>query len=318
MLAILLVCNGINSVVGVLQVYDPTTWLPKEFSAQVQAGRNSLNIMMYRGPTGRLIARPPGLFDTPGAVCGPGSVAALLGLIFFLEPIAAWKRLVALAFSAAGMAAIYLSHVRAMAVIVVGTMVMYALMLGMQKQRAKMTKFITLGVGLGIAAFFLAVFLGGVSVQDRFFSLFQGDPRDLYYKARGFQVETAFSKLLVDYPYGSGLARWGMITNYFDVPLSRRLWAEVQPPAWILDGGILLLAFYGLALASTAVWELKMVRRLIDPEDRRWAAAIVAANFGTLAMVFTFVPFASQIGVQFWFLEGVLHGAMASRMSRWD
>src|SRR5439155_19046265 len=122
------------------------------------------------------------------------------------EPSAAWKRLVALAFSAAGMAAIYLSHVRAMAVIVVGMMVMYALMLGMQKQRAKMTKFITLGVGLGIAAFFLAVFLGGVSVQDRFFSLFQGDPRDLYYKARGFQVETAFSKLLVDYPYGSGLA----------------------------------------------------------------------------------------------------------------
>ena len=88
--------------------------------------------------------------------------------------------------------------------------------------------------------------------------------------------------------------------------------------AWILDGGILLLAFYGLALVSTAIWELKMVRRLIDPEDRRWAAAIVAANFGTLAMVFTFVPFASQIGVQFWFLEGVLHGAMASRMSRWD
>jgi hypothetical protein len=123
-LAILLVCNGINSVVGVLQVYDPQTWLPKEFSASVVAGRNSLNIMMYKGPTGRLIARPPGLFDTPGAVCGPGSVAALLGLVFFLEPIAGWKRLVALALSAAGMAAIYLSHVRATAVIVVGMFVM--------------------------------------------------------------------------------------------------------------------------------------------------------------------------------------------------
>ena len=99
---------------------------------------------------------------------------------------------------------------------------------------------------------------------------------------------------------------------------SRRLWAEVQPPAWILDGGIFLFGWYVMALIFTAVWELKIVRRLRDPEDRRWAAVIVAANFGTLAMVFTFVPFASQVGIQFWFLEGVLHGAMASRMSRWD
>jgi hypothetical protein len=191
-------------------------------------------------------------------------------------------------------------------------------MLGMQSQRAKMTRFVTLGVTLGVGAFFLAVFLGGVSVQERFASLFEGDPRSLYYSARGFQVENALSKQLVDYPLGAGLARWGVMTNYFDVPVSRRLWAEVQPPAWILDGGLFLLGSYALALLATAIWELKIVRRLSDPEDRRWAAAIVAANFGTLAMVFTFVPFASQIGVQFWFLEGVLHGAMASRMSRWD
>jgi hypothetical protein len=32
----------------------------------------------YIGPNGEAIVRPPGLFDTPGAVCGAGTIAALL------------------------------------------------------------------------------------------------------------------------------------------------------------------------------------------------------------------------------------------------
>ena len=31
-LALLLVCNGINSIVGVLQVYNPDQWMPRELS----------------------------------------------------------------------------------------------------------------------------------------------------------------------------------------------------------------------------------------------------------------------------------------------
>jgi hypothetical protein len=31
----------------------------------------------------------------------------------------------------------------------------------------------------------------------------------------------------------------------------------------------------------------------------------------------TFVPFNTQIGLQFWFLEGLLHGAMAYKLDRW-
>ena len=58
--------------------------------------------------------------------------------------------------------------------------------------------------------------------------------------------------------------------------------------------------------------------RLPDPDDRLWAAAVVAANVGTLALVFTFVPFATQIGMQFWFLEGLLHGAMTMKLPQWQ
>ena len=118
-LAILLVCNGINSVVGVLQVYDPATWMPKEFSSSVS--RLQIEISTYIGPNGRRIVRPPGLFDTPGAVCGAGAVAALLGLIFGVEKrVGWWRRLIALGLSFAGMAAIYLTHVRSSLIVSVG------------------------------------------------------------------------------------------------------------------------------------------------------------------------------------------------------
>jgi hypothetical protein len=70
---------------------------------------------------------------------------------------------------------------------------------------------------------------------------------------------------------------------------------------------------YGLALTVTAVFDLKFVRTLANRQDRLWASAVVAANFGTLALVFSFVPFATAAGMQFWFLEGALHGAMANR-----
>jgi hypothetical protein len=45
-------------------------------------------------------------------------------------------------------------------------------------------------------------------------------------------------------------------------------------------------------------------------------AAIVAANLGTMAMVFSFVPFGTQMGLQFWFLEGVLHGAVVGHLGK--
>jgi hypothetical protein len=107
-----------------------------------------------------------------------------------------------------------------------------------------------------------------------------------------------------------------MMRSYFGDPAkldSTELFAEVQPNAWILDGGIFLLLAYCLALIATAMYDLKLLRTLADREDRLWAAAVIAANFGTIALVFSFVPFGTAAGMQFWFLEGALHGAMAKR-----
>jgi hypothetical protein len=315
-LAILLICNGINSVVGVLQVYDPPRWMPAEFSSSVS--RLQIDISTYIGPNGRRIIRPPGLFDTPGAVCGAGAVAALLGLIFGVEKrLGWWKRLVALGMSFAGMAAIYLSHVRSSLIVTLGTMSAYMVMLALQKQKQRLVGFLGLAGGMLLLALSFATVLGGNSVQERFMSVFQSDPREFYYQSRGQQVESALTDLVTTYPLGAGLARWGMIASYFKVPPSKYLYAEVQPAAWILDGGVPLLALYGLALVSTLLWGLKLVRRLPDPTDRLWASAVVAANIGTLVLVLTFVPFNTQVGLQFWFLEGLLHGSMAYKLYQW-
>jgi hypothetical protein len=314
-LLLLLICNGINSIVGVMQVYDPARWMP-ELSANFTQNRDVLAASSYVGPGGRLIIRPPGLFDTPGAVCGAGTVAALFGLIICLEPLAVWKRALALAMAVAGISAIYLSHVRVSFVVTLGMMATYVLMLTVQKQTKRLTGFSMLAVGMVVGGLSIATFLGGTSISERFSTLVEGDPRTLYYQSRGISIEYGFSYLLSEYPLGAGLARWGMMRSYFGDPGkldSTEMFAEVQPNAWILDGGIFLLAMYGIALIVTATYDLKLLRTLADREDRLWAAAVIAANFGTIALVFSFVPFGTAAGLQFWFLEGALHGAMAKR-----
>jgi hypothetical protein len=318
-LAILLVCNGINSIVGVLQVYDPARWMPTELSFAFTPGSFGYAAASYVGPNGRVIIRPPGLFDTPGAVCGPGTIAALLGLIFALEPLAWWKRGVALILSLAGVSAIYLSHVRTNLVIAVAMMAAYVVMLAINGRRQRLMTFGIAAAGILAVGLTAATTLGGDSIQQRFSTLLSDDPRSLYFASRGQQVQFGFERLAVDHPFGAGLGRWGLMRGYFgDVGNldSSELWAEVQPNAWIIDGGFLLLGLYTLALLATVAYEVRLVRTLWNSDDRLCAAAVAAVNVGTLALIFTFVPFTTQVGLQFWFLEGALHGAMHRRAQR--
>src|SRR5262249_30563979 len=165
---LLLVCNGINSMVGVLQVYNPERWMPRELSTIYSGSNDFLMAASYLGPNGRLIVRPPGLFDTPGAVCSAGTIAALFGLILALQPMAMWKRAVALLMAIAGVSAIYLSHVRVSLVVTVGMMATYVVMLTAQKQTRRAASFTALSVGLVLGGLSLATILGGESISQRF------------------------------------------------------------------------------------------------------------------------------------------------------
>ena len=313
-LVLLLVCNGINSVVGVLQVYDPARFMPSQLSLSLS--RTALAASTFVGPNGRPMMRPPGLFDTPGAVCGPGTVAALLGLVFAVESFAWWKRAAALFLSLAGISAIYLSHVRASLVVTIGMMAVYAAFLVLQNQKARLTVFSSLCVGIIFVGLAGSTIIGGEGIRERFSTLLGDDPQKLYFESRGNQLQTGFTELASEYPFGAGLARWGMMHGYFADRSnldSTEIWAEVQPSVWLLDGGLVLLSAYSLALLVTVWKEWKTTMGLASRNDRLWAATVAAVNVGTLALVFSFVPFVTQVGLQYWFLEGALYGAMIGR-----
>jgi hypothetical protein len=311
LIALLLVCNGVNAAVGVLQVYDPGRWMPAEMSRIVTESAYGLGTVTYRGPNGELIVRPPGLFDNPGAVAGPGMYAALLGLVFAISAIPAWQRLAALAASFAGVAAIYLSQVRVSLVMTVLMFAAYVLLLSLQNRHARASLFAGVAGGLVVATFSFALILGGESIAQRTMTLLADDPVTLYSSSRGSQLVYAFDEVLERYPLGAGLGRWGMIASYFGggaTPDGAVLWAEIQVAAWAIDGGIVLLLLYASVLALTLITEARAALHHPDAKVRACAAVVLAANFGTTALIFSFTPFVTQIGLQFWFLAGALHG----------
>jgi hypothetical protein len=308
LLALILVCSGVNSVVGVLQVYDPATWMPPEFSHVLTDGAYGLGTMTYVGPDGLMIIRPPGLFDTPGAVAGPGMFAALLGAVFGLSALPLWQRAGSFALAAAGVVAIFLSQVRVSLVVLVLMALAYVLVLLRQQRPGKAATFGLLAAGVLSSAFSLAVALGGKSVSDRVFSLFAQDPFEVYYVARGVQLDYTMTELLFQYPFGAGLGRWGMAAGYFAMGTVTGIWAEIQFTGWMIDGGLAMIVFYVGAIVVSARQQYLLSGYGAHPRVAACAAVVFAANLGIAVMTLSFTPFVTQIGIQYWFLAGALHG----------
>jgi hypothetical protein len=307
---ILLLCSGANAIVGVLQVYDPGRWLPAEFSRIVTATESGLGAVTYIGAQGQHIVRPPGLFDTPGAVAGPAMFAALLGLVFAVSAIPVWKRALSLAVAGAGLAAIYLSQVRVSLVATVMMMAIYTVVAMRQGRAVRATQFGILAGGVVVVALSLAVALGGAAITDRVNSLFASDPFSVYQGARGTQLTYTFFELLFQYPLGAGLGRWGMASAYFgsSSPTSAGIWAEIQFTGWMIDGGVLMIVVYLGALATTTITQWRIAQATQYPRLAICAAVILAAGLGPAIMIISFTPFVAQIGIQYWFLAGALHG----------
>jgi hypothetical protein len=315
LMALLLACNGINAFVGVLQVYDPARWMPQEMSRLVTESAFGLGAVTYRGPSG-LIVRPPGLFDNPGAVAGPGMYAALLGLVFATSASSLWRRALALGASFAGVAAIYLSQVRVSLVVLAIMLGAYVVVLTLQKRLRRASIVAAIAVSLLVATFTFAVSLGGESIVERTMTLFAQDPLSLYSASRGGQLVYAFDDLLATYPLGGGLGRWGMIAGYFGSGSQPSVWAEIQVAGWAIDGGmpLLLLGIAAPVISLASIWRLALSDA--NAKVRACAAIIFAANLGTAALIFSFTPFVTQIGVQFWFLTGALHGIAGQAAAR--
>ena len=184
----------------------------------------------------------------------------------------------------AGVVVIFLSHVRSSLVMVAGCAVVYSIILvGQGRLRTAFTLALLMAV-CGFYSLLYAESLGGQSIIDRFATLVEDDPSKVYEKsARMGMVVGAFDTLLVEHPLGAGLGRWGMMRIYFgnennyDSP---SIWAEVQFQAWVLDGGIVLLSLYLIALAVAVQRVVRMCLFHQSSKLRQWAAVIVMLSAG--------------------------------------
>ena len=66
-LTILWLLNGASVVVGILQVRDPATWMPAEFTSVLFKKRSAIEAYQYKAGDGSMAIRPPGLGDNPTA-----------------------------------------------------------------------------------------------------------------------------------------------------------------------------------------------------------------------------------------------------------
>jgi len=76
---------------------------------------------------------------------------------------------------------------------------------------------------------------------------------------------------------------------------------------WAIDGGIPLVLLSVGALLVTLHSEWRLAFSDPNPKVRACAGIILAVNLGTAALIFSFTPFVTQIGLQFWFLAGAVH-----------
>jgi len=188
----------------------------------------------------------------------------------------------------------------------------------LQERKARAMVFGGVAAAIVVATFLFALMLGGESIAERTFTLFAQDPVTLYSGSRGGQLSYTFGEILQKYPLGAGLGRWGMIAVYFGsgaAPGVEPMWVEIQVAGWAIDGGVVLLLLSVGALVVTLATEARIARTDRDARIRACAAVVLAANLGTAALIFTFTPFVTQIGLQFWFLAGALHGIVAARAS---
>jgi hypothetical protein len=135
----------------------------------------------------------------------------------------------------------------------------------------------------------------------------------LYSASRGGQLVYTFDDLLNSYPLGAGLGRWGMIQGYFGSGHERPLWAEIQVAGWAIDGGFPLVIVSVAALVVALLADRKLALFDADAKVRACAGVVLAANIGTAALIFSFTPFVTQIGLQFWFLAGAAQGIATPR-----
>ena len=78
--------------------------------------------------------------------------------------------------------------------------------------------------------------------------------------------------------------------------------------AWVLDGGVVLMTLYLVALIAAIRRLMRSSLSHSSLQLRQWGAVIIMLSAGPIASLFSYCPFYSQLGMQFWLLIGAFEG----------
>jgi hypothetical protein len=312
LLILVFAMNALSAGLGVLQVYYPDRFMPSEFnSLGLQMNQYYLDGLSYIGSDGRMIIRPPGLTDQPGAAATAGAFTAIIGLGLLLRRRNPVQIAGIMGAVAVGFAAIYLSQVRSTLLATIGAAALVSLVALRRGRFAGAGWVLLTGGAVVVASFLWAASVGGTSVTDRFVSLQGSGAIEAYRSDRGVFVSQTIGELLDQYPLGAGVGRWGMMNTYFGNQGEYRsapIYVEIQLTGWLLDGGLLMWLLYGGA-TLLSMWAAFTISGARDPLLSEVAIIALGVNAYILVLVMGAPVFNTQMGILFWTLAGALHGA---------
>jgi len=314
-LALLFLFNAASAGVGVLQVAFPGRFQPAMSTAIEGMGESYVRSLQFETAGGTRIFRPFGLTDVPGGAATGAFYAVLLGTGFLISARRGLVQVLSVGGIFVGIVSLYLCQVRSLALMLGVCLLAVVLVLTLKGRLLRLTKLLAVVGGLAMLGLGWAITVGGDSVTARWSRLFESDAGSVYYSNRGYFLEGTFEYFLPKYPLGAGSGRYGMANAYFgdnSDPARSSLWVEIQWTAWVLDGGVVVMVLYPLAVLLTALWAFRLA---LQREDRSefwlWGGIIFAYDLGALALTFSYPFFMSQAGMEFWLLNAALFGAFA-------
>jgi hypothetical protein len=309
LMTILLVCNGISAILGLGQVFRPTTFNPPVIPGVTDMVEDA-SALVYSDQYGNKIIRPCGLGDTPGGASAAGAVAVMAGLACALRPIGMLRRLASVATAFCGMAVIYYSQVRMVFMMELICLAVLATVFVFQGNIRYATVLGSLSAAIVVGAFTWVMTTSGMVVVERFLGLAQKSFAESYTTSGRYAfVSYTLGTGMWEDPLGQGIGRWGTISRVFGPLTDRGVFVELMIQGWVVDGGIPLLFLYSVAIAAAMTNIMRIALRSRDRDIRFWAAVVFASNLSVIATCFSYVTFIGVIGTQFWFLTAVVHAA---------
>ena len=312
---VLFVASALSSALGILQVYYPSTFLPREFSALAQSlNPEAVRSLTYIGADGREIIRPPGFSDMPGGAAVAGLTTMILGLALAVRRQQHVLMIAGCLVAAAmGMTALYLTHVRSLSILAVTSAGIFGLLRFRQGRTIDGAVTLVAGVALVVGAYAWAVTVGGQALADRFIPLVNDGVFRAFDENRGVFLRYTLAETLYDFPLGAGLGRWGMMNVLFGDPT---LWqappvhVEIQATGWLLDGGVPMWLLYGGAIFMALRHSYRVAVRAASTTLQDAATLVLCMQMTIFGLCFTGPMFNTQLGVLFWAITGGLFGAV--------